>query len=106
MLKGGRRLRDQARQVSGSGLTPLQRFAKYLKRYVRGTFASARFPRHTSLLQREKTHPADQTHGLWLPGLGVLLPENHGHRTRESTANLRAGRFPARSYQSNATIDF
>jgi len=32
-------------------LAPLQRFAKNLRRYIRGILASARFPMHTSLLE-------------------------------------------------------
>ena len=34
-----------------SGLAPLQRFARNLKRYARGILASARFHMHTSLLE-------------------------------------------------------
>lgn len=48
---GWRRWRDWLRHARDSGLAPLQRFAKNLKRYARGILASARFPMHTSLLE-------------------------------------------------------
>ena len=34
-----------------SGLEPLQRFAKNLRRYIRGILASSGFPMHSSLLE-------------------------------------------------------
>ncbi len=34
-----------------SGLAPLQRFTRNLRRYVRGILANARFPLHTSVLE-------------------------------------------------------
>ena len=48
---GWRRWRDWLRHARDSGMAPLQRFAKNLKRYARGILASARFPMHTSLLE-------------------------------------------------------
>lgn len=49
--EGWQRWRAWLRQARDSGLAPLQRFAKNLRRYLRGILASARFPMHTSLLE-------------------------------------------------------
>ncbi len=49
--EGWQRWRAWQRQARDSGLAPLQRFAKNLRRYIRGILASARFPMHTSLLE-------------------------------------------------------
>ncbi|WP_439861292.1 ISL3 family transposase [Pseudomonas sp. MBLB4136] len=49
--EGWRRWRDWQRHVRDSSLAPLQRFAKNLRRYLRGILASARFPMHTSVLE-------------------------------------------------------
>ncbi|MEO4049023.1 ISL3 family transposase [Pseudomonas sp. CAU 1711] len=49
--EGWRRWRDWQRHARDSGLAPLQRFAKNLRRYICGILASARFPMHTSLLE-------------------------------------------------------
>ena len=49
--EGWLRWRSWYRQARDSGLQPLQRFARNLKRYVRGILASARYPMHTSLLE-------------------------------------------------------
>lgn len=49
--EGWRRWRAWLRHVRESGLAPLQRFAKNLRRYIRGILASARFAMHTSLLE-------------------------------------------------------
>ncbi len=48
--EGWQRWRDWQRHARDSGLAPLQRFAKNLRRYLRGILASARFPMHTSVL--------------------------------------------------------
>ncbi|BAN49534.1 ISL3 family transposase [Metapseudomonas resinovorans] len=48
---GWRRWRTWLRHARDSGLAPLQRFARNLKRYARGILASARFPLHTSQLE-------------------------------------------------------
>ncbi len=49
--EGWRRWRDWLRHARDSGLAPLQRFARNLRKYARGILASARFPMHTSLLE-------------------------------------------------------
>ena len=49
--EGWQRWRAWLRHARDSGLAPLQRFAKNLRRYIRGILASARFPMHTSLLE-------------------------------------------------------
>lgn len=49
--EGWRRWRSWLRHAQESGLAPLQRFARNLKRYARGILASARFHMHTSLLE-------------------------------------------------------
>ena len=49
--EGWRRWRSWLRHARESGLAPLQRFARNLKRYARGILASARFHMHTSLLE-------------------------------------------------------
>ncbi len=49
--EGWQRWRAWLRHVRDSGLAPLQRFARNLRRYVRGILASARFPLHTSVLE-------------------------------------------------------
>ena len=49
--EGWQRWRAWLRQARDSGLAPLQRFAKNLRRYLRGILASANFPMHTSLLE-------------------------------------------------------
>src|SRR5690606_33592992 len=41
---------------------------------------------------REQPHQGDQAHGLRLPRLGVLLPENQGCLPRESAMNLKLRR--------------
>jgi transposase len=51
VLEGWRRWRAWLRHARESGLAPLKRFAKNLKRYARGILASARFHLHTSLLE-------------------------------------------------------
>src|SRR5690606_25353084 len=37
----------------------------------------------------EQPHQGDQAHGLWLPGLSLLLPENQGRLPRESAMNRK-----------------
>src|SRR5690606_25470568 len=37
----------------------------------------------------EQPHQGDQAHGLWLPGLSLLLPENQGRLPRESAMNQK-----------------
>lgn len=49
--EGWRRWRAWQRLVSESGLQPLMRFAKNLRKYLRGILASAQFAMHTSLLE-------------------------------------------------------
>jgi len=49
--EGQRRWRDWLRHAQESGLAPLQRFARNLRRYTRGILASALYPMHTSLLE-------------------------------------------------------
>ena len=49
--EGWRRWRSWLRHARDSGLAPLQRFARNLRKYVRGILASARFPMHTSVLE-------------------------------------------------------
>lgn len=49
--EGWRRWRVWLRQARESGLAPLHRFARKLRRYARGILASARFHLHTSLLE-------------------------------------------------------
>lgn len=49
--EGGCRWRAWLRYAKESGLEPLQRFARNLKRYTRGILASAKYPMHTSLLE-------------------------------------------------------
>jgi len=49
--EGWRRWRAWLRHAQESGLEPLKRFARNLKRYARGILASARFPMHTSLME-------------------------------------------------------
>src|SRR5690606_33076892 len=39
----------------------------------------------------EQPHQGDQAHGLWLPGLSLLLPENQGRLPRESAMNHKKG---------------
>jgi transposase len=51
IVEGWRRWRAWYRQARDSQLPPLQRFARNLRRYLRGILASARFPLHTSLLE-------------------------------------------------------
>ena len=47
--EGWRRWRSWLRHARDSWLASLQRFARNLKRYVRGILSSARFHMHTSL---------------------------------------------------------
>ncbi|WP_285797937.1 ISL3 family transposase [Metapseudomonas resinovorans] len=49
--EGWRRWRAWLRHARDSGLAPLQRFARNLRKYARGILASARFPLHTSVLE-------------------------------------------------------
>ncbi|WP_271410553.1 ISL3 family transposase [Pseudomonas sp. Q1-7] len=49
--EGWRRWRSWLRHARDSGLAPLQRFARNLRKYARGILASARFHLHTSLLE-------------------------------------------------------
>ncbi len=49
--EGWRRWRTWLRHARASGLAPLQRFARNLRRYARGILASACFPMHTSLIE-------------------------------------------------------
>ncbi|MDH4651973.1 ISL3 family transposase, partial [Pseudomonas sp. BN606] len=49
--EGWRRWRSWLRHARDSGLAPLQRFARNLRKYARGILASARFPLHTSVLE-------------------------------------------------------
>ncbi|MDT4822181.1 ISL3 family transposase ISAeme19 [compost metagenome] len=49
--EGWRRWRTWLRHARDSGLAPLQRFARNLRKYARGILASARFPLHTSVLE-------------------------------------------------------
>lgn len=49
--EGWRRWRAWQKLVTQSGLQPLMRFAKNLRKYLRGILASARFAMHTSLLE-------------------------------------------------------
>ena len=49
--EGWRRWRTWLRHARDSGLAPLQRFARNLRKYARGILASARFPMHTSVLE-------------------------------------------------------
>lgn len=49
--EGWQRWRAWLRHARDSGLAPLQRFARNLRRYARGILASARFHLHTSLLE-------------------------------------------------------
>lgn len=49
--EGWKRWRAWQRLVRESGLPPLMRFAKNLRKYLRGILASARFAMHTSLLE-------------------------------------------------------
>ncbi len=49
--EGWRRWRSWLRHAQESGLAPLRRFARNLRRYTRGILASALFPLHTSLLE-------------------------------------------------------
>ncbi|MCL6702950.1 ISL3 family transposase [Pseudomonas sp. T1.Ur] len=49
--EGWRRWRAWQKLVTQSGLQPLIRFAKNLRKYLRGILASARFAMHTSLLE-------------------------------------------------------
>ncbi|PSJ41243.1 ISL3 family transposase [Zobellella endophytica] len=49
--EGWKRWRAWQRLARESGLAPLQRFARNLKRYLRGILASSRFPMHTSQLE-------------------------------------------------------
>lgn len=49
--EGWQRWRAWQRLARESGLAPLQRFARNLKRYLRGILASSRFPMHTSQLE-------------------------------------------------------
>ena len=49
--EAGCRWRAWLRHAEESGLEPLQRFARNLKKYTRGILASARFPIHTSVLE-------------------------------------------------------
>lgn len=49
--EGWQHWKDWLRHARDSGLAPLQRFAKNLRRYIRGILASACFPMRTSLLE-------------------------------------------------------
>lgn len=49
--EGWRRWRAWLRHARDSGLAPLQRFARNLRKYARGILASACFPMHTSVLE-------------------------------------------------------
>ena len=49
--EGWLRWRAWLRYAQDSGLAPLQRFARNLRKYARGILASARFPMHTSVLE-------------------------------------------------------
>ena len=49
--EGWRRWRTWLRHARDSGLAPLQRFARNLRKYARGILASARFTMHTSVLE-------------------------------------------------------
>lgn len=49
--EGWQRWRAWLRHARDSGLAPLQRFARNLRRYARGILASARFHLHTSVLE-------------------------------------------------------
>jgi transposase len=49
--EGWRRWRTWLRHARDSGLAPLQRFARNLRKYARGILASAHFPMHTSVLE-------------------------------------------------------
>ena len=49
--EGWRRWRSWLRHARDSGLAPLQRFARNLRKYARGILASAHFPMHTSVLE-------------------------------------------------------
>jgi transposase len=49
--QGWKRWRAWQRLVMESGLQPLMRFARNLRKYLRGILASARFAMHTSLLE-------------------------------------------------------
>lgn len=49
--EGWRRWRAWYRQALESGLEPLRRFARNLRKYVRGILASARYPMHSSVLE-------------------------------------------------------
>ena len=49
--EGWLRWRAWLRHARDSGLAPLQRFARNLRKYARGILASARFPMHTSVLE-------------------------------------------------------
>lgn len=49
--EGWKRWRAWQRLVMESGRQPLMRFAKNLRKYLRGILASARFAMHTSLLE-------------------------------------------------------
>ncbi|RQI44568.1 transposase, partial [Pseudomonas aeruginosa] len=49
--EGWRRWRTWLRHARESGLAPLQRFARNLRKYARGILASAHFHMHTSVLE-------------------------------------------------------
>src|SRR5690606_559333 len=49
--EGWRRWRSWLRHARESGMAPLQRFARNLRRYARGILASAQFRMHTSVLE-------------------------------------------------------
>jgi len=49
--EGWRRWRSWLRHARESGMAPLQRFARNLRRYARGILASAQFHMHTSVLE-------------------------------------------------------
>ncbi|MDX3992747.1 transposase, partial [Pseudomonas aeruginosa] len=49
--EGWRRWRTWLRHARDSGLAPLQRFARNLRKYARGILASANFHMHTSVLE-------------------------------------------------------
>jgi transposase len=49
--EGWRRWRAWYKQALESGLEPLRRFARNLRKYVRGILASARYPMHSSVLE-------------------------------------------------------
>jgi hypothetical protein len=87
--EGWQRWRAWLRHARDSGLAPLQRFAKkpqalYTRHPRQRSFSHA----HQPAGGPEQPHQGDQAHGLWFPGLELLLSENQDRLPRESAMNL------------------